>query len=389
MKVIFIRSNSVLPDPRVEKEVNSLISRGYKVKILSWDRMNDSNNTKEGEIKLGNGKVPIRWFNIKASFGGGMKTLKGLLAFQISLLFWLIKHNKEYDIVHACDFDTVLPARICTKIFKKKIIYDIFDYYIDSFQVPKVLKSLIEKVDLLMISSVDAVIITNERRLEQINKSKPQKVVVIHNSPEEKRRDIINEWPRIISMKNEKYVKNSNKIKLVYVGILSYNRFLLELLEIIRLDPRYELHIAGFGPLEVNIKNSSKEHSNIYFYGKLPYNQALNLEEYCDILFAVYSPSVPNHKYSSPNKLYEAMMLGKPIIVARGTGIDEFVENFDIGKVVDYEKNSFKQALNEIAESRREEWDLKERTQKLYFENFSWGIMSERLSTLYSEILKS
>ncbi|WP_081389963.1 glycosyltransferase family 4 protein [Paenibacillus odorifer] len=378
-----------MPDPRVEKEVNSLINKGYKVKILSWDRMNDSNNTKNGEIKLGNGSVPIRWFNIKASFGGGLKTLKGLFLFQISLLFWLIKHNKEYDLVHACDFDTVLPARICTKVFKKKIVYDIFDYYIDSFQVPKILKPLIEKIDILIMNSVDAVIITNESRLEQIKKSNPKKIVVIHNSPEEMSREVIQGLPKIVSMKNKQYINKSDKIKLVYVGILSYNRFLLELLEIIQTNSRYELHIAGFGPYEANVENSSKEHENILFYGKIPYNQVLNLEEYCDVLFAVYNPSVPNHKYSSPNKLYEAMMLGKPIIVARDTGIDQLVEKFDIGKVVDYEKGSFNKALSELAEIQKEKWDVKERSQKLFFENYSWKIMSERLSILYSDLLKS
>lgn len=41
MKVLFLRSNPVDPDSRVEKEVNSLIKRGYKVEVFGWDRSAD------------------------------------------------------------------------------------------------------------------------------------------------------------------------------------------------------------------------------------------------------------------------------------------------------------------------------------------------------------
>ena len=52
-------------------------------------------------------------------------------------------------------------------------------------------------------------------------------------------------------------------------------------------------------------------------YGKLQYSQTLALESQCDIRVATYDPSIRNHKYSAPNKFYESLMLGKPIIMAK------------------------------------------------------------------------
>lgn len=37
-KILFIRSNPVFPDPRVQKEAKTLSDEGYEVEILAWDR---------------------------------------------------------------------------------------------------------------------------------------------------------------------------------------------------------------------------------------------------------------------------------------------------------------------------------------------------------------
>jgi glycosyltransferase involved in cell wall biosynthesis len=68
----------------------------------------------------------------------------------------------------------------------------------------------------------------------------------------------------------------------------------------------------------------------------------------------MYDPQVPNHRYSAPNKYYEAAMLGKPIVVAAGTGIDELVRRDGSGYVSEYSTAGFTMAINEILTSRGE-----------------------------------
>lgn len=38
MNIVFLRSNPVNPDSRVEKEVNALLKNNHNVIILAWDR---------------------------------------------------------------------------------------------------------------------------------------------------------------------------------------------------------------------------------------------------------------------------------------------------------------------------------------------------------------
>lgn len=380
MEIVILRSNPVNPDPRVEKIANSLIKTSSDITILAWDRKAENSKYKDNitELKLKNGFVNIKRFSIRASFGNGLKTLFPLLLFQISLLKWLMKNRKHYHVIHACDFDTVIPAWICSKLFRKKYVYDIFDYYVDAFRVPAKLKKIIEKIDIYMMNHADTVIITNENRLGQISKSSPKELSIIHNSPD------IN----LVNLNNNVLISpRGDKVKFVYVGILGSGRLLKEIMDIFKNHPEWELHIGGFGHLEEFIKNEANKNDNIKFYGKIPYNEVIKLEMSCDILFAVYDPKVANNRFSSPNKLYEAMMLGKPIIVGEHTGIDKIVLEKKLGQVTDYSAKGFEYAAEEICSQLDSNRFDHNHSIRVYNEEYSWGIMEGRLLSIYNDLV--
>lgn len=179
---------------------------------------------------------------------------------------------------------------------------------------------------------------------------------------------------------------DKNKIKLVYVGILGSGRFIKEIAEVVKDNPRYEFHIGGFGKYENYFKYMSEEYSNIKFYGTLPYIKTLELENSCDILTAIYDPMVPNHNYAAPNKFYESLMLGKPIIMARNTGMSEIVWKENIGEVIEYNIDSFKDALTRIIQRKLEWPTIEGKMKNIYKENYSWEEMDRRLLNLYKEI---
>ena len=177
---------------------------------------------------------------------------------------------------------------------------------------------------------------------------------------------------------------NPNKIKIAYIGILAGGRFIKEVMEYVCKNKKYELHIAGFGLLEEEVRRISEGNDNIIYYGKLKYQDTLALEENCDLLFAIYNPNVKNHYYAAPNKFYESMMLGKPIIMARNTGLDHILEKYEIGYVIEYNYRALEKLLDSL--SMEELAKNKEKRQMLFNEKFSWSIMAQRLKSLYASI---
>lgn len=372
--IILLRSNPVDPDSRVEKEANSLIGAGYSVEILAWDR-SSKYKIKESFLNLSNGKVKIHRFGIPAEFGARKKNLRAFLIFQLRLLLWLIKKRKKYNIIHACDFDTAFTGYQVAKYFRKNLVFDIFDYIFTRTDGKfSLFKRYIVSLQHRIINHADGIIICTEKRKGQIAGSKPKKLVVIHNSP-----------PDLKGNLSEKEL-NKKKVKIVYVGILQDDRFLIEMGEVISCLPECELHIAGFGKYEKHFTELSEKCENIFFYGKLSYKQTLELENSCDIMTAIYKPTIGNHYFAAPNKFYESLMLGKPVIMVKNTGMSEVVSQYDIGELIDYDKESLNKAIRNLI-NRKDEWDANSsRMKEIYSRFYSWNEMENRLLNFYREL---
>lgn len=381
-RIIFIRALKGIPDSRLEKEVYSL-SKAFSVSVLGWDREKSYRGIKKSENKVFGKTVIFHHVGILAPIGEGFsKLLFPMLEFWIAEYRYLIKNKDSFDIIHACDFDTALIAFLAAKRLNKRIVYDIFDYYAESHAAPKFVKRVIKKIDDNVITKSDATIICSELRREQIKDAKPNKLIVIHNTPIEN-----------VNMQESPTLMDDNqnhKIKLVYVGLLSKDRFLEEIANVIIRRNDIEWHIGGWGVLEDYFSNLSAKSENIIYYGKLPYSEVLKLEKQCDLMTAIYDPVLPNHIYAAPNKFYEALMIKKPVIMIKGTGMDSYILKYDLGEVLDLEKDSFENAFSKSLSkllSKRSKWNIMgERGHQLYMDKFSWNKMESRLLELYSNI---
>lgn len=373
--IVFVRSTSIISDSRILKEAEAAKKRGYNVIILGWDR---ENNNKSKDLKLNSGLINLNLFHLKSGYGNGIRSFPKLFLFQIWIFFQLLFLCRKYTIIHSCDLDTAIPCLFVAKLFRKKIVYDIFDYYIHSHNIPTRVKFLVENIEVFVINCADAVIICSESRYKQIEKSKPKKVEVIHNTP-----DIVTFTDK--NTMNRICKSTSKRLKVVYVGILQDKRLLKEIIEILPEFENIELHIGGFGVLQDLLENIN--YKNLYYYGILNYNQVLQLESECDVIFATYDPKVENHKFSAPNKLYEAMALKKPIIVCKNTGIDEVVYKYDMGLVIEYNAIEFFNALK-LLDNRTTRKRLGNNGRNAYNVKFNWRIMEDRLIKLYWEILE-
>ena len=375
-RVVLLRSNPVNPDPPVEKVALALLSAGYNVTMIGWDRDNND-ELKKDIIQIFDYEAEVIRFGIKAQFGGGVrKNLFPLCRFLKRLRSWLVKNRAAYDVIHAFDFDTGFIAARYAKKFDKKLVYHILDYYVDSHGLRKtILENPILTLENSVIHTADATIICTEKRKEQIVGSTPKRLTVIHNTPSAyqfKQCDI--------------KTKQTGRIKIVYVGILQPARLLKEIAEAVSENNNIEFQVGGFGSYEEFFKDMADRYDNIYYYGCLTYEQTLSLENECDIMLAIYDPTFENHRFAAPNKFYESLMLGKPVIMARGTGMCEIVENNAIGELIEYSKEGFIDGVNRLIK-RKDEWYLiGNRMKEIYRNQYCWDEMERRLLGLYDDL---
>lgn len=377
-RVVLLRSTPVQPDPPVEKMANTLLAEGYHVTIVAWDR-NSNEECICSQMKFSNGTAEIVRFGIPAQFGGGLKkTLKPLICFQWKLFSWLMHNRNKYDIIHAFDFDTGYIACKVAKLCNKKTVYHILDYYIASHGLTgSRLGAVIEKREIKVINSVDATVICTEKRREQIAKACPRQLYVIHNTPD----------GNMVSSEIDIDIQgDKDKAKIVYVGIFGRKRFLQETFEVVRGRDDIEFHIGGFGDIENEVVREANTNSNVFYYGRLPYAKTLALEKHCDIMFAMYDPVIPNHQYSAPNKFYEALMLGKPIIMAKNTGFDDVICKEEVGVTAEYSADGLMKAVSELIMQRPKWKEISKNARALYEREYSWDLMHQRIREMYSNL---
>lgn len=379
LRVCIIRNADGEMNAQMERVAAALTEAGISFFYLTRNR---SEGPHKGfvkkEIVVGNKKVDNYEIQLPALRGGGIKNIRPLLEYGRMLDKWLEENRNQFDVIHAIDYDTGAVAAKIAQKYNKKLVYHIADFYADSrFGIPKVMKEWLKNKEFKVIEKADATIVCTEDRIDQIKGSKPNKLVVIHNTPARTQVTKISD------------VVEEEKIPLVltYVGGINRKRFIDKAVEAVEGKKEIQLLLAGYGDLELTnlISEISKSNHNIEYYGKISYDDALQLYSTTDLMFAMYDPEHPNHRYSAANKVYEAMLMGKAIIVARNTGMDRIVADNDIGYVIDYNKESFQNILNHIVQNQDELYRKRVNAIRAY-PKYSWEEMKNRLINLYQEI---
>lgn len=366
-KIAFIRGTGIFNDSRSTKEILALIEDGYHVEVLGWDRGGNALAQCQAAFATVSEQITFSFYGVRAENGLGIKNIHKLLGWFRWIFKTLKSIHKQTPIfaVHACDLDTGIAASRFCKKKNIKLVYDIFDYYIDTHYIPSILRGAVEKEEIKTINFADVTVICTEERKEQIEKATPKKLIIIHNSPE------LHE------------TKAEEDFDYCYCGALSDMRLIEETLETYPQNNDLRFVFAGYGPHAEKAADLAKNYENFTFNGSVPYATVLSLEARARVLSAIYEPSIRNHRLCAPNKFYEALALGKPIIVCKGTGIDQIVLKNDLGRVIDYDAKDFYKALRELSTNDNLRHEMGRRARKLYEDNYHWKIMKGILLEAY------
>ncbi|AEG18381.1 glycosyltransferase family 4 protein [Methanobacterium paludis] len=358
MKIILVRSRSI--DSAVFKLAETLSKNGHSVTLLVWDRQNN--------LKRENKGYNVHRFSLRAPYDK-WTALFYLPLWWIYEFYFLLIHNA--DVIHACDFDTLWPAVIAKFIKKFKLFYIIYDFYADNLiKLPEFVRKTIAFLEKSGIKFSDTLFLVDESRYEQVKGAKIKKLIYIYNSPPD------------YSITHETGIPNDNLV-IFYAGLLDKSRGLEYIIATVKELEFTKLIIAGNGNYKNVIEKESELTKNITYLGWLNHDDVLEISFQADVLFAFYDPIIPNNKYASPNKLFESMMCGKPIIMNSETSASKIVQNEDCGITVNYgDIKSIKDALIKLQSP-----DLREKLGKngrrAYETKYSWKIMEERLVKSY------
>lgn len=368
-RIMYVRANGIYSDSRATKEISSFLKAGYHVLIVGWDREGNSIAKCQEVFFHYLDHVEFCFYHEQVKDHVGFKNISKLFTWLRHVADVLKREQKNLHILHACNLDTCLFCYKLCKKYKIKLVYDIFDYYVDGHEsVPFFMKWMIERMEINIINQSDITIICTEERREQIRKAHPQKVIVIHNTPE------------------VEFLQNEIEYDYFYCGTFCIRRLLEETLSAYPKHKELKIGFAGYGIYKDRVTALDKKYKNFHYLGQVKYSECLFYESKSICLSAIYEPTVRNHRLCAPNKFYESLALGKPVIVCRGTGIDQIVEQNKIGIVIDYDVEQLYEAIEKLKNNPSLCHEMGVRARNLYEQKYSWKIMEEILLSAYRRL---
>ena len=386
MNILMLLENDYLSDFRVQKEVQSLRESGHRLTVAAVTTADAPYRTEREDCLLFRKKMPS--FIRKASVGA--------LKFPFYFNFWssyvndILKVPKA-DVVHVHD----LPLARIGNLLKEKcglgFVLDLHENWPDFLEVSQHTKSLAGK---LLSSSgqwrkyenesvgqadrVITVVAEMKDRLVQ-NRAPEAKIIILENTPP-------------VSSVTESIPGESEVFNVVYVGGVTQHRglqFVIRGLALLEKDLKWHFNVAGDGRYLAELKALTVRlgiGTNVTFKGKVAKTEAESLISRSDLAVLPHIRSVQSDN-SSPNKLFEYMAAGIPVLASDCTSIKRVIDTTDSG--VTYINDSPENLALKLRELYLDRDKLKlkgNNGRKAVIEHYNWETSAVSLIEMYSSL---
>jgi glycosyltransferase involved in cell wall biosynthesis len=364
-KICHITTVHKASDIRIfHKEARSLAKNGYNVNLIAaTDNKDDAvENVKIIPLTKPKNRIYRILFLAKK-------------AYKLALL-------EKSDIYHFHDPEFLRFAKRLKNRTGAKIIYDVHEdvpkQILSKTWIPKIFRKIISKTfnyyEKRTAKKIDFIITTTPMVKDNFIKAGVDMVQIVENMP------IIDYFPDTLAEKTGK--------KIIYAGGITSIRGIKEIIQAIDLVPEIKLILAGKFQergLEEKIK-SFPGWNNVDFKGWLPQKETYKIMQQCLAGIVCFLP-VPNHTDAIPNKIFEYMASGLPVIASNFPLWKTIVEGNNCGICVDPQNpKKIAQALNFIINNPENAKTMSDNAKKAVKEKYNWEQESKKLLDVYKQL---
>ncbi len=251
------------------------------------------------------------------------------------------------DIIHANDLSTLAAGVRLAKEIDCKIIYDSHEYENSrNLAAPLPVKWLHRRCEGRAIKAVDYVLTVSETIAAQLKQDyKIKKPAVILNTPE----NSAQVQPRLGRVKNK-----NDKISAVCIGAVQPSRGYEQVISALSKAPDVNITIIGKGSQDYidhlrSLALFCGVLDQIKFLEPVAHHQLKEKITIFDFSIIAIQPSCLSYKYALPNKLFESVDAGLPVLVTPLPEVEKFVRMSKCGVIAkNYQTEAIVQAFENM-----------------------------------------
>jgi glycosyltransferase involved in cell wall biosynthesis len=346
-----------------------------------------------GRVALGVASIPL---HIARLLRAGIYSLLKFILFQPHGIFLLtdytirsarVARTLDAKVFHAHDLNTLFPALIAARRAGGRTVYDSHELSLEagtSAQIGGLRRRALTIYERVMIRRADATITVNTSIAGELaSRYGVQEPLVVMNCP-----PCRNGYPRDPILRRKAGLGPTDRVVL-YQGGFGEGRGLLELVAAMAFVPDAVLVFLGEGVLRERLEAMARELSleaSVRFLPSVPQSELLAHSSSADVGVVPFQNSSLNNYLATPNKIFEYLMAGVPVVTSDFPEMARIVRENRVGSVFDPRKpEAIAAAIREVIFNPGHD-DMRERAALVARTRYSWEIESQKLIGLYSKV---
>ncbi|MBP7167026.1 MAG: glycosyltransferase [Bacteroidia bacterium] len=344
-RIIISVTSDLVTDQRVHRAAATLKEAGFRVLVIGR-RLPDSRELPGKKYRCRRFRL---WFHKGPLFYAN---------FNIRLFFTLM--FESFDLLLSNDLDSLPANYLASKLKGRPLVYDSHEYFTEVPELvhrPKV-QRFWKKIESMIVPKLKYAYTVNESIAELFRKEYNVEFKSIRNVPEPHRLPLRDK----VILRRELGLPVEKHIVILQGAGINIQRGAEEAVMAMQFMENTLLLIVGGGDVIQQLKNMVKENGlsdKVRFEGKKNPNELVLYTHSADLGLSLDKDTNLNYRFSLPNKLFDYIQAGIPVLASDLPEIKRIVERYEIGRICpDHDPVSLAKLMQEMLEDQqqREQW---------------------------------
>lgn len=321
-RIIISAISDLVTDQRVHRTSLTFTKQGWKVTLIG----------RKLKSSMPLNARRYRAFRFKLWFEKGPLFYA---SYNLRLFFYLMFH--KFDLLVANDLDTLLANYLASRIKRKPLLYDSHEFFtgVPELENNSFARKVWVGIERLIFPRLKYIITVNDSIASLYSNMYHKEVRVIRNIPEMplltgqlKREEIRKSIP----------VEDGKKLLIMQGAGINVDRGAEEAVLAMKYIDFALLLIIGSGDVIGKLKAMVKENNlstKVKFLDKMPFDQLMNYTRAADAGLTLDKDTNINYRLSLPNKLFDYIHAGIPVLASYVPEVKKIIEQYKIGVIID------------------------------------------------------
>lgn len=371
-KVIVSVINDLSTDQRVHKVCTTLHNMGFDVTLV-------------GRRQRKSLPLEKRDYKTKRMFLLFEKGPFFYAEFQKRLFYYLL--FQKADVLVSNDLDTLLPNYLISKLKGSNLVYDSHELFceVPELQANPAKKNIWKLIERWIFPKLKNIFTVNDSIAKIYNDEYKVDVKVVRNIP------LLSNQNKLKNIsKADLGIPSDKKIIVLQGAGINIDRGSEEAVQAMQFLNNAVLLIIGSGDVIEVLKQmvlDLKLSDKVVFIGKVPFEKLLQYTHHADLGLTLDKDTNINYRYSLPNKLFDYIHAGVPVLASNLVEIKKIITEYSIGDCIDnHDHKHIADKINSILND-NEKLQLWKKNCKIAAAKLNWEEEEKQLIQVYKQFL--